>query len=84
MSMQVDIDSDIDMTAGIFLVSSGAEIRPLFQWDLGDFFPNLKKKIYIFLEFSSGSIVVRFNIDRKLTLIESLLDVKWFKCLDFR
>ena len=31
--------------AGIFLVSSGAEIRPLSQWDLGDFFPNLKKKI---------------------------------------
>ena len=30
---------------GIFLVSSGAEIRPLSQWDLGDFFPNLKKKI---------------------------------------
>ena len=29
---------------GIFFVSSGAEIRPLSQWDLGDFFPNLKKK----------------------------------------
>ena len=29
---------------GFFLVSSGAEIRPLSQWDLGDFFPNLKKK----------------------------------------
>ena len=29
---------------GIFLVSSGAEIRPLSQWDLGDSFPNLKKK----------------------------------------
>ena len=28
---------------GFFLVSSGAEIRPLSQWDLGDFFPNLKK-----------------------------------------
>ena len=27
----------------IFLVSSGAEIRPLSQWDLGDSFPNLKK-----------------------------------------
>ena len=27
-----------------FFVSSGAEIRPLSQWDLGDFFPNLKKK----------------------------------------
>ena len=25
-------------------MSSGAEIRPLSQWDLGDFFPNLKKK----------------------------------------
>ena len=32
---------------GIFLVSSGAEIRPLSQWDLGDFFPNLKKKFPI-------------------------------------
>ena len=31
--------------SGIFLVSSGAKIRPLSQWDLGDFFPNLKKKI---------------------------------------
>ena len=31
---------------GFFLVSSGAEIRPLSQWDLGDFFPNLKKKIH--------------------------------------
>ena len=31
-------------STGIFLVSSGAEIRPLSQWDLGDFFPNLKKK----------------------------------------
>ena len=29
---------------GFFFVSSGAEIRPLSQWDLGDFFPNLKKK----------------------------------------
>ena len=44
-----------------FLVSSGAEIRPLSQLDLGDFFPNLKKKIsqsqkkkkfFFFLEFS--------------------------------
>ena len=31
------------MVTGIFFVSSGAEIRPLSQWDLGDFFPNLKK-----------------------------------------
>ena len=30
--------------SGIFLVSSGAEIRPRSQWDLGDFFPYLKKK----------------------------------------
>ena len=30
---------------GFFLVFSAAEIRPLSQWDLGDFFPNLKKKI---------------------------------------
>ena len=48
---------------GFFLVSSGAEIQPLSQWDLGDFFPNLKKKIpnlkkkkkkknFFFLEFS--------------------------------
>ena len=43
---------------GVFLVSSGAEIRPLSQWDLGDFFPNLKKnfqskkKKKFFLEFS--------------------------------
>ena len=47
---------------GFFLVSSGAEIRPLCQWDLGDFFPNLKKKnsqsqkknffFFFFLEFS--------------------------------
>ena len=47
---------------GLFLVSSGAEIWPLSQWDLGDFFPNLKKKIpnlekiffffFYFLEFS--------------------------------
>ena len=28
---------------GFFFMSSGAEIRPLSQWDLGDFFPNLKK-----------------------------------------
>ena len=35
--------------SGIFFfgVPSGAEIRPLSQWDLGDFFPNLKKKIPI-------------------------------------
>ena len=43
-------------------MSSGAEIRPLSQWDLGDFFPNLKKKNpnlkkkkkknFFFLEFS--------------------------------
>ena len=48
---------------GFFFVSSGAEIRPLSQWDLGDFFPNLKKKsqsqkkkkkifFFFFLEFS--------------------------------
>ena len=30
---------------GFFFVSSGAEIRPLSQWDFGDFFPNLNKKI---------------------------------------
>ena len=33
-----------DCMQGFFLVSSGAEIRPLSQWDLGNFFPNLKKK----------------------------------------
>ena len=32
---------------GFFLVSSGAEIQPLSQWDLGDFFLNLKKKFPI-------------------------------------
>ena len=30
--------------AGIFFCFLRAEIRPLSQWDLGDFFPNLKKK----------------------------------------
>ena len=42
-----------------FFVSSGAEIRPLSQWDLGDFFPNLKKNsqsqkeiFFFFWEFS--------------------------------
>ena len=50
------------MGSGIVLVSSGAEIRPLSKWDLGDFFPNLKKKFpiskkkkkifFFFLEFS--------------------------------
>ena len=33
-----------EQSQGFFLVSSGAEIRPLSQWDLGVFFPNLKKK----------------------------------------
>ena len=38
------IIADLSVTIqGFFLVSSGAEIRPLSQWDLGDFFPNLKK-----------------------------------------
>ena len=45
---------------GFFSVSSEAEIRPLSQWDLGDFFPNLKKNsqsqkkkfFFFFLEFS--------------------------------
>ena len=32
---------------GFFLVSSEAEIRPLSQWDLGDFFPYLKKNSQI-------------------------------------
>ena len=27
------------ISQGFFLGSSGAEIRPLSQWDLGDFFP---------------------------------------------
>ena len=51
--MECDITSQ-----GFILVSSGAEIRPLSQWDLGDFFPNLKKKsqskknnIFFFLIF---------------------------------
>ena len=41
-----------------FLVSSGAEIRPLSQWDLGDFFPIWKKKsqskniFFFFFKFS--------------------------------
>ena len=39
---------DLQGHAGIFfLVSSGAEIRPLSQWDLGDFFPNLEKNFPI-------------------------------------
>ena len=39
-----------------FLVSSGAEfeIRPLSQWDLGDFFPNLKKKFPISKKKKNG------------------------------
>ena len=48
---------------GVFFLgggSSGAEIRPLSQWDLGDFFPQFEKKIskkkknffFFFLEFS--------------------------------
>ena len=31
-----------DTGQGFFF--SGAEFQPLSQWDLGDFFPNLKKK----------------------------------------
>ena len=34
-----------EASQGFFLVSSGAEIRPLSQWDLGDFFPQFEKKI---------------------------------------
>ena len=38
--------------SGIFLVSLRAEIWPLSQWDLGDFFPNeFEKKYLFFLEF---------------------------------
>ena len=37
----------LNINRDFFLVSSGAEIRPLSQRDLGDFFPNLKKKILI-------------------------------------
>ena len=33
-----------EVVQGFFLVSSGAEIRPLSQLELGDFFPDLKKK----------------------------------------
>ena len=36
-------DSITQLHQGFFLVSSGAEIRLLSQWDLGVFFPNLKK-----------------------------------------
>ena len=35
------------ISQGFFFVSSAAEIRPLSKWDLGDFFPNLKKKFPI-------------------------------------
>ena len=51
--------------AGI-LVSSGAEFRPLYQWDLGDFFPNLKKKIpnlkkkYIYRGYSNFLLNMTF------------------------
>ena len=31
--------------AGIFWCPRGPNFRPLSQWNLGDFFPNLKKKI---------------------------------------
>ena len=47
MNVQLHIPTEINILItgqGFFLVSSGAEIRPLSQWDLGDFFPNLKKK----------------------------------------
>ena len=32
------------LNSGIFLVFSGAEIRPHCQWNSGDFFPNFDKK----------------------------------------
>ena len=34
-----------EQAPGIFSGVSGAEIRPHSQWKLGDFFPNLEKKI---------------------------------------
>ena len=32
---------DMDYGRDFFLLSSGAEIRPLSKWEFGDFFPNL-------------------------------------------
>ena len=37
----------VELSYRDFLVSSGAEIRPLSQWDLGDFFPQFEKKFLI-------------------------------------
>ena len=51
-SVLTKLKGSILHSQGFFLVSSGAEIRPLSQWDLGDFFPNLKK-FFFFLEFSN-------------------------------
>ena len=54
MDLSINIGGCVDLiyisgkgVQGFFLLSLGAEIRPLSQWDLGDFFPNMKKKFPI-------------------------------------
>ena len=39
--------NDLQILSEIFFVSSGADIRPLSQSNLGDFFPNFRKKFPI-------------------------------------
>ena len=62
---------DSQSVTGIFWVFSQAEIRPHSQWNLGDFFPILKKKknlqkvfffnIGILIQSTHGDILLQFN-----------------------
>ena len=68
----------------IYLVFSGAKIRPLSQWNLGDLFPNSKKKKtifkknYFFLNFhsitthTSNKVTFSFNLMAIVCVIANL------------
>ena len=57
---------------GFLWVSSGAEIRPLSQWDLDDFFPNLKinpnLNFFFFRNFIQSPHIHKLRGDNLLSL----------------
>ena len=69
---------------GFSLVSSGPEIRPLSQWDLGDFFPNLKKnsqglnKIYVWFLLPSYPIFFNPTLNIKMVFEEKIPKMSTF------
>ena len=64
-----------------FLCSQGAEIRPNFQLDLGDSFPNYEKKIPIIFFWGGERLEFSINTHTRyvVTFSFNLMAIVWVK-----